>query len=121
MDRVSIISHKGKSILYVNYQNIISDSDMLITLDKAVELINEQADGYLQLTDLRNAYVSPEYMKRLKEAVNRVNVQASKRAVVGISSKAREILLRSYNLILGNQRSVRPFKSFEDAKDWLVN
>lgn len=74
---------------------------------------------YLQLTDITNAFATPSYMKEAKKVAKDTPKLAKKRAIVGIDSPGRKILLKGYNLILGKE-AIRPFDDLKNAKDWLV-
>jgi hypothetical protein len=121
MGEVSKISHKGKEILYINYNGCKSDSEMIEILHKAVEIIVKENKEYLQLTDLTNSYATPGYMKEAKQVAKNTPKLATKRAIVGINSTGRLILLKAYNLMIGDENAVKPFSSLEEAKDWLVS
>jgi hypothetical protein len=121
MAGASKITHKGKKILYIDYQGCRTDEQMIEVLHAAVEIVKTDNKEYLQLTDLNNAFISPGYMKEAKQVAKTTPKLAKKRAVVGISSKARLILLKAYNLVLGTSQQVKPFNTIEEAKDWLVS
>lgn len=121
MPGVEKILHKGNEILYINYQGTRSDEEMVAILKKAVEIIVTENKEYLQLTDLTNAYATPGYMKEAKKIAKETPKLAKKRAIVGINSPSRLILLKAYNLMLGPSNAVKPFNSIEEAKDWLIS
>jgi len=59
-------------------------------------------------------------MKKAKEVAKDTPKLATKRAIVGINSPSRKVLLKGYNLILGKD-AIKPFNDFEEAKDYLVS
>jgi hypothetical protein len=121
MAGIEKIQYKGKEILYINYQGCRSDEEMIKILKEAQAIIIQDNKVYFQLTDLRNTFATPGYMKAVKEVAKETPRLAKKRAILGIDSPARLILLKAYNLILGSETAIKPFKSFEEAKDWLVS
>lgn len=120
MPGFSKINHKGKEILFIDYQGTNSDEEMIKILLEAQQTIIKENKPYLQLVSLINAYATPTYMKKAKEVAKDTPKLALKRAVVGIDSPGRKILLRGYNLLLG-KNGLKPFDSLEEAKDWLVS
>ncbi|MBN1116316.1 MAG: hypothetical protein JXA77_03865 [Bacteroidales bacterium] len=120
MPGVEKINHKGKEILYINYQGCKSDEEMIQLMKKAVEIIITDNKEYLQLTDMTNAFATPGYMKEAKKIAQDAPKLAKKRAIVGINSPARVILLKAYNMVIGSENSLKPFSNIEEAKDWLV-
>ena len=121
MPGVEKIIHKGKEILYINYQGCKSEEEMIQVITRAVEIIIEENKPYLQLTDLTNAYATRGYMKEAKRIAKNAPKIAIKRAIVGIDSPARTILLKAYNLAIGSQNVIKPFNTLEEAKDYLVS
>jgi hypothetical protein len=121
MAGVEKILHKGTEILYIDYRGLRSEEEMISLLKEAVAIIVTDNKEYLQLTDLTNSYATSGYMKEVKKIAAETPKLAKKRAVVGINSTARLILLKGYNLILGPSNAVKPFDSIEEAKDWLIS
>jgi hypothetical protein len=70
---------------------------------------------------LRNSFATPNYLKAAKEVARETPKLAKKRAVVGIDSPARIILLKAYNMVTGSENGMKPFKSIDEAKDYLVS
>lgn len=121
MAGISKINHKGKEILYINYQGCKTDDEMIGIMKEAVRIIIEDNKEYLQLTDMTNAFATPGYMKEAKQIAKNTPKLAKKRAIVGINSPARVILLKAYNMVIGSENMIKPFNSIEEAKDWLVS
>ncbi len=120
MPGVSKITHKGKEILYIDYQGCKSEDEMIEILKKAQEIIIRENKPYLQLTNISNAFATPQYMKKAKEVAKDTPKLATKRAIVGINSPSRKVLLQAYNLVLGKD-GMKPFDDLEKAKDFLVS
>ncbi|MBN2487121.1 MAG: hypothetical protein JXB34_14195 [Bacteroidales bacterium] len=121
MANVEKIIHKGKEILYINYQECRGEAEMISVLQEAQKIIIADNKEYLQLTDMRNTFATPGYMKAAKQVAKDTPKLAKKRAIVGIDSPARIILLKAYNFVLGTENAIKPFKSIDEAKDWLVS
>jgi len=120
MAGVSKIQHKGKTILYIDYQGSKSEDEMIEILKQAQEIIIKENRPYLQLTNLNNAFATPQYMKKAKEVAKDTPKLATKRAIVGINSPSRKVLLQAYNLMLGKD-AIKPFDDLEKAKDYLIS
>ncbi len=119
MPGVSKIKHKGKEILFIDYKGCRSEEEMVEILKQAQKIIIDDNKEYLQLTDLTDAFATPSYMKEAKKVAKDTPKLAKRRAIVGINSPGRKILLKGYNLILGKE-AIRPFDDMEQAKDWLT-
>ncbi len=120
MPGVSKIQHKGKTILYIDYQGCKSEEEMIEILKKAQEIIIRDNKPYVQLTNITNAFATPQYMKKAKEVAKNTPKLATKRAIVGIDSPSRKVLLQGYNLILG-KNGIKPFNDLEEAKNYLTS
>jgi hypothetical protein len=112
---------KGKEILYIDYRGCRTDDEMIKILKEAQAIIIKENKGYFQLTDLRNTFATPGYMKAVKEVAKSTPKLAKKRAVLGIDSAARLILLKAYNLVIGSEDALKPFKTLEEAQEYLVS
>ena len=121
MPGVEKIIHKGKEILYINYNGTSTDEEMLEIMKKAISIIIEDNKPYLQLIDMTNAFATAGYMKEAKKLAQETPNLAIKRAIVGINSPARVVLLKAYNMVIGSENGVKPFKTLEEAKDYLVS
>lgn len=119
MAGVTRIQHKGREILFIDYKGCRSEDEMIEILKEAQQMIIADNKEYLQLTDITDAFATPSYMKEAKKVAKDTPKLARKRAIVGIDSPGRKILLKGYNLILGKE-AIRPFDEMEKAKDWLT-
>jgi hypothetical protein len=120
MPGVSRIRHREKEILFIDYAGCRNDHEMIEILKEAQKIIVTENKEYLQLISVINVFVTPEYMREAKKVAKETPKLASRRAIVGVNSQARRILLQTYNLIIG-VGAVKPFSSIEEAKDWLVS
>ena len=119
MAGVSKITHKGKEILFVDYKGVTDEAEMISFLKEAQKIVINDNKPYLQLSDITGVFLTPEYMKKLKEIAKETPKIAIKRAVVGITP-IKKIILNTYNLILG-KNGLKAFSNLEDAKDWIVS
>ncbi len=119
MAGVSKITHKGKEIVFADYRGCKTDKEMLIVLQQMGEMVKSISGSYLQLSDFTNSYLTRAYMKELKISAKTLPQTAKKRAIVGIDSKAKKILLEIYNMLISKNKVI-PFNTVGEAKDWLV-
>jgi hypothetical protein len=119
MTGVSKIEHKNQEILFINYEGTSSEEDMIAILKESQKIIIEDNKEYLQLTNMKNAFATSGFMTEVKKVAKDTPKLAKKRAIVGVDSPARKILLKTYNFILGSN-AMKTFDTIEEAKDWLV-
>ncbi len=118
MSGVHKITHKGKEILFIDYNGTTDDNEMIIILKKAQQIIIQENKEYLQLVDMSNAHATSKYMKEAKLVATETPKLAIKRAIVGITP-IKKVILTGYNFIIGGI-GLKPFDNLEEAKDYLV-
>ena len=117
---MEMIQHKGRTILYFNYQGLEDDGlvHQIRENEKGIlSLIAQGKRDLLRLTDISGCYASPEIMDAFKDVALKVSPYFKASAVVGIVG-GKKVLLDLVNRLSG--LGVRPFDSLEEAKDWLV-
>ena len=119
MSGVSKISHQGKEVMYIDYRECKSDEEMIVILKEAQALVIKENKPYLQLTDMRGVSATKVYMDAVKKVAKETPKIALKRAILGVDSVARRILLRAYSLVVGGA-GIKPFDDREEALDWLT-
>lgn len=118
MPGVSKIMHKGKEILFIDYNGTADDNEMIAIIKKAQQIIINDNKEYLQLVDISNAHATSKYMAVAKEVAKETPRTAIKRAIVGITP-LKKIILTGYNFIIGGI-GLKPFPTLEEAKNYLV-
>jgi len=118
MPGVSKIMHKGKELLFVDYNGTADDSEMIAILKKAQQIIINDNKKYLQLVDISNAHATSKYMNEAKQVAKETPNLATKRAIVGITPM-KKIILTGYNFIIGGV-GLKPFRTLTEAKDYLA-
>lgn len=116
---VKKIKHNNKEILVVDYSDCKNEDEMIASLIKAQETIIADNKPYLQLTSLQGSYPTFNFMKKAKQVAKETPKLAEKRAIIGIDSPSRKILLKGYNMIIGG-KGLEPFDNEKDALDWLT-
>lgn len=112
----SIISHKGKEILYVDYQGM-SKEEILRTMDDATEFALNENRPLLRLSNMTDVFGVKDIVDKAKESGKKTNHLTIKRAAVGITG-AKKVLFNAFNRVTGN--NARAFDTVENAKEWLV-
>ncbi len=116
MSGFSLIQHKGKDILYVDYTGMTKE-EVLKTMDDATAFALKENRPLLRLSNMTGVFAVKEVVEKAQYSGKVTNHLTIKRAAVGITG-AKKILLNAYNRVSGN--STRVFDTVEDAKDWLA-
>lgn len=114
------IEHRGKSILYFDYQGL-EDDDLVRKIreneKRIAEIVAKGERDLLRLTDVTGCYATPEIVEAFKEVAVRFKPYFKASAVVGIKG-GKKVLLDLVNRFSGI--GARPFDSVEEAKEWLA-
>lgn len=113
----SIINHKGKEILYVDYQNL-KEEEIIKAMDDATDYALQLNKPMLRLSNMTGVFAVPNVFKKAKESGKRTEHLTIKRAAVGITG-AKKVLINAFNAFTGN--NAKAFDTVEAAKDWLVS
>ncbi len=113
----SIINHKGKEILYVDYRGM-KENEILEEMDKATDFALKENRPMLRLSNMTDVFAVSTVVDKAKESGKRTKHLTIKRAAVGITG-AKKVLFNAFNRVSGN--NARAFDDVEEAKDWLVS
>ncbi len=115
----SIITHKGREILYFD-QRGLSGKELLENIKNCDQFIkNYNGAEALTLANFMDTYADEEVMNYLKsEESLEINKKVKKAAVVGITG-IKKILLNAYNTFTGGK--YKAFDSEEDAEEYLIS
>jgi hypothetical protein len=117
MKGYSVITYKGKEIVYVDYRETKSEQEMIDILESTGQFLLDKNIPTRVLSNITGVYVLPGFMKRAKELGKKTKHLTSKEAIVGIKGP-KKTLLKFYNLFTGVE--VKPFENEEEAKEYLV-
>lgn len=119
-NRIMLIEHKEKPILYLDYSNFLSADETINTILKVNDYIKKLGDdNLLLLVDVSNSYANEKIIvDALKQSAIIVKPYVKKAAVVGVTSR-QEIILTVVNMF--SNLGLKPFKTIDDAKDWLID
>ncbi|MBN1181394.1 MAG: hypothetical protein JXB49_03840 [Bacteroidales bacterium] len=117
MKSYSLITYKGKEILYVDYRETKSEQEMIDILESTGQFLLDNNIPRRILSNISGTYVLSSFMKRAKELGKKTQHLTPKEAIVGIIGP-KKTLLKIYNLFTGVE--LMPFDNEEDAKEYLV-
>ena len=92
---------------------------MIRIFREAAKQITGFPEGVLVLISFEGAYQTPNYMKEAKQIMKETQPFVLKRAIVGLNNPSKLILLNAFNKLLGKKK-IKPFKTLQEAKEWLV-
>jgi len=116
-ERISFISHRGKAIMLIDFSHCES-KEILLMLEEIQRTVARHERGtLLTLADMTGAHIDRAVATRMKEVLvlNRPYVKRS--AWVGAESLPH---VYYENFKTFSQREFPPFKTREEAMDWLV-
>lgn len=118
MSRNKLITHKGKSIYYMDFSNLKSEKEITDLINTSKMFIRTQPiSSVLTMTNISNMHFSNEIKELFSSFVkgNKPYVKAG--TVVGISG-LQSILYNAIMKMTG--RNIKAMNSVDAAKEWLV-
>lgn len=118
MPGAGFISHRGKSILHIDFRGCYGEESLPIMAEARKAIAAQPLGSVLVLTDVTGAHYNERIMKAIRElaSANRPFVKAS--AVVGITG-VRRVLFNAVAALSNRQLTL--FESEGEAKDWLAS
>jgi hypothetical protein len=117
MERVTLITYKGKEIVSIDFKGLTDDDEIIAFLNELKQYLISLNRPTLQLTDLTGVDFSARVFEMVSQSTYEVAPYIRKDAVLGVKGTKR-FLFQLYNFIVrGNA------KLFDDetaAKEWLV-
>ena len=118
MERISFITHKGKPIMLIDFSNC-EPKEMLLLLDEVKRTVERHDRGsLLTLGDMTGAHIDRAVATRMKEVLVMDRPFVKRSAWVGVDSMPHVFY---ENMKSFSKREFPPFKSREEAMDWLVS
>lgn len=119
------IEHKGKKILYANCKGLSSEQVLQI-IEKAFQIIHDYPGKLFILINEQGICLNQAIQSRMKELTIQArerskasgNLKVQKTAIVGLDA-FKSLLLHGYNTV--THQNIVPFKTEEEAKEWLVS
>lgn len=117
--KVTWIDHKGKKVLFSNYEGCKTSKEMIDVLYQEAEILKNQQGKILVMANYDKSFGSAEYMEALKKVSNEVlKEKIEKTATLGITG-VKEALFKGY-IFFTNQKNVKLFYDKDEALDWLT-
>jgi hypothetical protein len=116
-ERISFITHQGKAIMLIDFSHC-EPKEIMSMLDEVQHAVARHERGsLLTLADLTGAHVDRIVATRMKEVLVRDRPFVKRSAWVGVDSVPK---VYYENIKSFSQRDFPPFKTREEAMDWLV-
>lgn len=117
-ERVRWIEHQGKKILFHDLSNIMDPKVAMEAFARSKEVIGKcEPRSVLTLTTVANSRFNPEVIAGLKDVATHNKPYVRYGAITGVTGLLRVIFVTVTQL---TGRSMTPFDTIEEAKDWLV-
>lgn len=116
-DRLRFVKHKGHAIFVIDFSHA-KIKEMLLLLDQVKEIVARHEPGsVLTLADFTGAEFDKNLGQRMKEVLALDRPYVKKSAWVGVESLPH-VFYENFKSF--SQREFPPFKTREEAMDWLV-
>jgi hypothetical protein len=117
-ERISFVTHRGKMIMLIDFSHL-EPKELLLLLEEIQQVVARHArDSLLTLADLTGAHIDRAVATRMKEVLVHDRPYVKRSAWVGVDSVPH---VYYENIKSFSQRDFPPFKTREEAMDWLVN
>lgn len=119
MSRTSIIHHKGKRIVYIDFSKIRTIEEIKAVISDAKQEIHGQPPlSVLTLTSVEDTHFNSEIKDLFTSYITSNKPFVKARAILGVSG-LKQVLYNGMLKFTGD--NIRAFSNPEDAKNWLVN
>jgi hypothetical protein len=116
-DRISFVTHRGKAIMVIDFSQGEAKEILLLLEEIQNTVARHEKGSLLTLADLTGAHVDRAVATRMKEVLVRDRPYVKRSAWVGVESVPK---VYYENIKTFSQRDFPPFKTREEAMDWLV-
>ncbi len=114
---IRFIEHQGKQILVVDAVNATAHEMMLMLKELQLVVAEHPRDSLLTFADFTGAEVDHTVAMKMKEVLTLDRPFVKKTAWVGTESIPHAFMENFHTF---SQREIVPFKTREEALDWLV-
>lgn len=117
-ERVRFVEHQGKRILFHDFSSFTTSADALPAFEQSRLIVAAQPPrSLLTLTWVRGSRFDREVINAMRDLGIHNKPFVRHAAIAGLSGLQR-VVFKTTQLLSG--RTLKPFDSIEDAKDWLV-
>jgi hypothetical protein len=118
MRQPEFITHKGKTILYLDFTNMKDKAEIIrLEEDGAAYIRKQPLNSVLTLTNMENMFFNSELKKWFEEKVKGNAPYVKAGAVIGMTGLI-SIMYNAFVSVTG--RNIRSFKSKQEAMDFLA-
>jgi hypothetical protein len=116
---VDWIQYGGKKLLYVDYNGVKNENELLKILYEEIEILKKETQRQLILVNIGNSYSTEKYKQEVQRLTKEVvRHKTEKSAIVGMVGLKKIIFGTMIKLSDGH---VKLFDNEGDAKIWLVS
>jgi hypothetical protein len=116
-ERVSFITHRGKAIMLIDFSGCEAKEILLLLEEIQRTVARHERGTLLTLADMTGAHIDRAVATRMKEVLVLDRPFVKRSAWVGVESLPH---VYYENFKSFSQRDFPPFKTREEAMDWLV-
>jgi hypothetical protein len=117
MGRVSIVTHRGKPIVFQDFSQVTTVEEGLRAIEDARAFVERQPGAVLVLTDVTGSTFDQRVVDAMRDLAQHHKPFVVASAIVGLSPIQRVVYA---TIVKITGRVIRPFTALEEAKDWLV-
>src|ERR1700756_2774718 len=117
-ERVSFIAHKGKAIMLIDFSGCEAKEILLLLEEIQRTVARHERGTLLTLADMTGAHIDRAVATRMKEVLVLDRPFVKRSAWVGVDRVAPVVYEKMKHF---SQRNFPPFKTREEAMDWLVD
>lgn len=117
--RIYPISYNDQEIIYTDWRDIVDAAEFISSIWETTNWVVERGEkDLLEIVDVRGAFFSLDIFQHLKKAASQARPFNKRKAVVGDFSDGRLLMLKFLNSF--SQDKITPFRSLDDAKEWVI-
>ncbi|MGL1885100.1 MAG: hypothetical protein OCD76_01200 [Reichenbachiella sp.] len=114
----SKINHKGRVIIFLDYQGLTPDG-IVEAMKEAESFVLKEQKRVLTLTNFTEAFATPKVMEQAKLLKAGIMHLTDRSAVYGLSI-AKTVILKGFNKIT-KAKGIKPFSTREQALQYLTD
>jgi hypothetical protein len=116
---VSWINYGGKKLLFVDYNGVKNENELLKILYEEIEILKNETQRQFILVNIGNSYSTEKYRQEVQRLTKEiVKHKTEKSAIIGMVGLKKVIFGAMIKFSDGH---VKLFDTEEDAKKWLVS
>jgi hypothetical protein len=117
MDRVRFITHRGKKVLFLDYQNATEAQALAMIRDRRRVVAEQPKNSLLTVADLTGATFTKKVVEEIKAATVLDRPYVRRAALVGVESAPKGLIDAVSTF---SHRKWAQFNSVPEALDWVV-